>query len=57
MLTGRTLRRAYVNDGGNIAFHLAASERLTYGVGGNVLAPAVNGKIEFTCGSASAPAR
>jgi ApbE superfamily uncharacterized protein (UPF0280 family) len=49
MLTGRTLRRAYVNDGGDIAFHLAAGERLTCGVAGNVLAPAVDGKIEFSC--------
>jgi uncharacterized protein len=48
MLAGRTLSRAYVNDGGDIAFHLAANERLTCDVVGNVLAPAVNGKIEFT---------
>ena len=45
MLAGRTLSSAY---GGDIAFHLAANERLTCGVVGNVLAPAVNGKIEFT---------
>jgi hypothetical protein len=49
MLAGRTLSRAYVNDGGDIAFHLAASERLTCGVIGNVLAPAIDGKIELTC--------
>src|SRR5262249_47877084 len=28
MLAGRSLARAYVNDGGDIAFHLAANERL-----------------------------
>ena len=48
MLTGRKLAKAYVNDGGDIAFHLAADERLVCGVVGNVLAPAVNGKIELT---------
>ncbi len=49
MLAGRTLARAYVNDGGDIAFHLEASERLTCGVVGNVLAPTIDGKIELTC--------
>jgi ApbE superfamily uncharacterized protein (UPF0280 family) len=48
MLAGRTLSRAYVNDGGDIAFHLAASERLTCGVIGNVLAPAI-GAGQATC--------
>ncbi|MGH6961972.1 MAG: UPF0280 family protein, partial [Dongiaceae bacterium] len=49
MLAGRTLSRAYVNDGGDIAFHLAAKERLICGVVGNVLAPTIDGKIELTC--------
>jgi len=48
MLAGRTLARAYVNDGGDIAFHLEGKERLVCGVVGNVLAPAVDGKIELT---------
>jgi ApbE superfamily uncharacterized protein (UPF0280 family) len=48
MLIGRRLRKAYVNDGGDIAFHLSSGERLTCGVVGNVLAPALDGKIELT---------
>src|SRR5262249_2667518 len=48
MLAGRRLSRAYVNDGGDIAFHLAPKERLTCGVVGNMLAPTVDGKIELT---------
>jgi ApbE superfamily uncharacterized protein (UPF0280 family) len=47
MLIGRRLSRAYVNDGGDIAFHLAPGERLSCGVVSNVLAPAVDGKIEL----------
>ena len=48
LLAGRTLSRAYVNDGGDIAFHLEGKERLTCGVVGNALVPAVDGRIEFT---------
>jgi hypothetical protein len=48
MLAGRKLAKAYVNDGGDIAYHLAAGERLACGVVGNVLAPALDGKIELT---------
>ncbi len=47
MLTGRKLAKAYVNDGGDIAYHLTGGERLTCGVVGNVLAPAIDGKIEL----------
>jgi ApbE superfamily uncharacterized protein (UPF0280 family) len=48
MLIGRRLRKAYVNDGGDIAFHLSSGERLTCGVVGNVLAPSLDGKIALT---------
>jgi ApbE superfamily uncharacterized protein (UPF0280 family) len=48
MLIGRRLSKAYVNDGGDIAFYLAPGERLTCGVVSNVLAPAVDGKIALT---------
>jgi len=48
MLIGRRLSKAYVNDGGDIAFHLSAGERLACGVVSNVLAPTVDGKIELT---------
>src|SRR5262249_27296397 len=48
MLAGAKLSRAYVNDGGDSAFHLAPKERLTCGVVGNMLAPTVDGKIELT---------
>jgi hypothetical protein len=47
MLIGRRLSKAYVNDGGDIAFHLTRGERLTCGIVGNVLAPVVDGKIEL----------
>jgi hypothetical protein len=33
-VTGRALRRAYVNDGGDIAIHLAPGERLRVGIAG-----------------------
>lgn len=47
MLIGRRLSKAYVNDGGDIAFHLSPGERLICGVVDNVLAPTVDGKIEL----------
>jgi hypothetical protein len=47
MLEGRRLAKAYVNDGGDIAFHLSPGERLSCGVVGNLLAPVVDGKIEL----------
>jgi len=47
MREGRTLSKAYVNDGGDIAFHLAPDEGLTCGVVGNILAPAIEGRIKL----------
>ena len=48
MLEGRTLDRAYVNDGGDIAFHLAPGQSLTCGVVADLAAPAVDGTIALT---------
>lgn len=39
---GRTLRKAIVNNGGDIAFHLAEGESLASGVVGNTESPAVD---------------
>jgi ApbE superfamily uncharacterized protein (UPF0280 family) len=48
MLDGRTLERAYVNDGGDIAFHVAPGHRLTCGLVADLAAPAVDGRFELT---------
>jgi hypothetical protein len=48
MLAGRSLVKAYVNDGGDIAFHLSPGEKLTCGLVANILAPAIDGKIDLT---------
>jgi hypothetical protein len=48
MLDGCDLARAYVNDGGDIAVHLAPGESLTCGVVGNLRAPALDGTIILT---------
>ncbi len=45
MLAGRTLERAYVNDGGDIAFYLSPGARLTCGVVADLAAPAIDGTI------------
>lgn len=41
MLAGRTLRRAYVNNGGDIALHLAPGERFEVGIVADVRRPAI----------------
>jgi ApbE superfamily uncharacterized protein (UPF0280 family) len=41
MLAGRTLRRAYVNDGGDIALHLAPGERFEIGIVAQVDRPRI----------------
>jgi ApbE superfamily uncharacterized protein (UPF0280 family) len=41
MLEGRTLARAYVNDGGDIALHLAPSERFEIGIVAEVHRPRI----------------
>lgn len=43
MLAGRRLARAYVNNGGDIAFHLAPGERLDIGLVADVARPALAG--------------
>jgi ApbE superfamily uncharacterized protein (UPF0280 family) len=43
LVAGRQLDRAYVNDGGDIAFHLAPGARLTCGLVSDVARPALDG--------------
>lgn len=47
LVRGRRLDRAYVNDGGDIALHLGAGERLRIGMADDVAAPAIDGTIEI----------
>jgi hypothetical protein len=42
MIAGRALARAYVNDGGDIALHLASGETLRLGVVGDIDNPAID---------------
>jgi ApbE superfamily uncharacterized protein (UPF0280 family) len=42
MLAGRSLRKAYVNDGGDIALHLSAGESLNAGIVANVARPGLD---------------
>jgi ApbE superfamily uncharacterized protein (UPF0280 family) len=48
MLAGRNLAKGYVNDGGDIAFHLTPGEKLTCGVVGNLRSPAIDGTVTLT---------
>jgi ApbE superfamily uncharacterized protein (UPF0280 family) len=48
MLARRDLAKAYVNDGGDIAFHLSSGEKLTCGMVGNLRAPALDGTVTLT---------
>jgi hypothetical protein len=50
MTEGRALRKAYVNDGGDIAIHLAPGERFETGIVGDIAKP----KITATAGVAAA---
>jgi ApbE superfamily uncharacterized protein (UPF0280 family) len=43
MIAGRALARAYVNDGGDIALHLAPGERFDAGLVGDLAQPAIDG--------------
>jgi uncharacterized protein len=45
MCKGRRLAKAYVNDGGDIAFHLSPGERLTCGLVADLAAPAIDGRL------------
>ena len=48
MRVGRALRTAYVNNSGDIAFHVAEGERLRLGVVGDLHRPAIDGFTELT---------
>jgi ApbE superfamily uncharacterized protein (UPF0280 family) len=54
MLAGTHLTRAFVNDGGDIAFHLAHGETLRCGLVGDLVAPALDAVATLT---AEQPAR
>ncbi len=43
LVAGRALARAYVNDGGDIALHLAPGERFDAGLVGDLTRPAIDG--------------
>ncbi len=48
MLEGRSIERAFVNDGGDIAFHLSPGRRLDCGVVADLTAPSIDGMIALT---------
>jgi ApbE superfamily uncharacterized protein (UPF0280 family) len=48
MIARRRLAKAYVNNGGDIAFHLAPGETLASGVVGNADCPAIDGVATIT---------
>jgi ApbE superfamily uncharacterized protein (UPF0280 family) len=48
LVTGRSLDRAYVNNGGDIAFHLTPGTGLTTGLVGDYHLPSINGTCALT---------
>ncbi len=48
MVAGRAIQRAYVNNGGDIALHLADGQALRTGVVQRLQAPAIDGVAEIT---------
>ena len=48
LIAGRTLRTAYVNNSGDIAFHVAVGESLALGMVGDVHRPAIDGLARLT---------
>jgi len=48
MVRGLPLERAYVNDGGDIAWHLARGQHLRAGIVANQDAPAIDGMVELS---------
>jgi hypothetical protein len=52
LLAGRTLAKAYVNDGGDIALHLAAGEHLDAGVVNDPQRPALAASVRIASQSA-----
>jgi ApbE superfamily uncharacterized protein (UPF0280 family) len=55
MLAGTTLRKAYVNDGGDIAVHVAAGQQLDAGIVDDPAIAALRGivRLERSCGIAT----
>jgi uncharacterized protein len=51
MLVAAPLAKAYVNDGGDIAIHIAPGESLDIGMAGNGTIPAMNGRITLAAGN------
>ena len=45
LIAGRRLEKAYVNDGGDIAFHLSRGAQLTCGLVADLAAPALDGSF------------
>lgn len=50
MISGRRLERAFVNDGGDIAFYLAPGQQLTCGVVADLAAPGIDGTVTLSHG-------
>lgn len=50
LCAGHTLEKAFVNDGGDIAFHLAPGAVLSCGMVGDLAAPALDGRFALTHG-------
>jgi len=50
LVAGRALEKAYVNDGGDIALHLAPGARLRLGVVGDAAAPGLDAVAEIDVG-------
>jgi uncharacterized protein len=50
MLAAAPLRRAYVNNGGDIAIHLAPGATFTAGVVGDLAAPAIDARVFINAG-------
>jgi len=55
LLAGRTLAKAYVNDGGDIAFHVAPGESLAAGIVEDPRRPAIHASLRLSssCGVAT----
>lgn len=47
LCAGRVLSRAFVNDGGDIAFHLAPGQSLACGLVADLAAPALDGRFQL----------
>jgi hypothetical protein len=48
LIASRPLTKAYVNDGGDIAFYLSPGQHLTCGVVADLAAPGIDGTVELT---------